>query len=77
MSVGSFHAWRMRQKSTTEVTTTVTQTTAATPTPTAVPGNDLTSLEVVKLMGNGTNLGNTMEAYGHASLGISADTSAL
>ncbi len=27
--------------------------------------NELTSLEVVRLMGNGTNLGNTLEAYNH------------
>lgn len=33
----------------------------------------LTALEVVELMGNGINLGNTMEAYGRASLGTSAD----
>lgn len=36
---------------------------------------DLTSLELVKLMGNGINLGNTMEAYGHLSLGTDADVS--
>lgn len=28
-------------------------------------GNSLTSLEVIRLMGNGTNLGNTLEAYNH------------
>ena len=28
--------------------------------------NDLTSLEVIRLMGNGTNLGNTLEAYNHS-----------
>lgn len=27
--------------------------------------NELTSLEVIRLMGNGTNLGNTLEAYNH------------
>ena len=27
--------------------------------------NDLTSLEVIRLMGNGINLGNTLEAYAH------------
>jgi endoglucanase len=37
---------------------------------------ELTSLELVKLMGNGINLGNTMEAYGHTDLGINADISA-
>ncbi|MDO5292858.1 MAG: glycoside hydrolase family 5 protein [bacterium] len=37
--------------------------------------DDLTSLEVVDLMGNGINLGNTMEAYGHAEKGITADVS--
>lgn len=36
----------------------------------------LTSVEVAKLMGNGINLGNTMEAYGHKSLGIKAEVSA-
>lgn len=29
-------------------------------------GNSLTSLEVIRLMGNGTNLGNTLEAYNHS-----------
>lgn len=37
---------------------------------------DLTALELTELMGNGINLGNTMEAYGHRSLGTKADTSA-
>ncbi len=37
---------------------------------------ELTSLEVVKLMGNGINLGNTMEAYGHFYLGTGAEVSA-
>lgn len=37
---------------------------------------DLTALEVAKLMGNGTNLGNTMEAYGHLELGTTAEVSA-
>ena len=36
---------------------------------------DLTATELTKLMGNGINLGNTMEAYGHISLGTKADTS--
>lgn len=36
---------------------------------------ELTSLELVKLMGNGTNLGNTMEAYGRNDLGLNADIS--
>ena len=36
-----------------------------TDTPTVSVGNDLTSLEVIRLMGNGTNLGNTLEAYNH------------
>lgn len=36
---------------------------------------DLTSIEVVNLMGNGINLGNTMEAYGHEDLGVTADVS--
>lgn len=45
-----------------------------------IPTNDdgvmreeLTSLELVKLMGNGINLGNTMEAYGRISLGTDAE----
>lgn len=38
--------------------------------------NDLTALEVSKLMGNGTNLGNTMEAFGRTELGLTADISA-
>lgn len=36
----------------------------------------LTSLEVAELMGNGINLGNTMEAYGRANLGVGAEVSA-
>lgn len=37
---------------------------------------DLTALEMVRLMGNGINLGNTMEAYGRVSLGLNADPTA-
>ena len=37
---------------------------------------DLTSIELTELMGNGINLGNTMEAYGHASLGTDAEATA-
>ena len=36
---------------------------------------ELTAVELTKLMGNGINLGNTMEAYGHASLGTNAAVS--
>lgn len=36
----------------------------------------LTSLEAAALMGNGINLGNTMEAYGRKSLGITARVTA-
>ena len=39
-----------------------------------VSGNDLTATEVIRLMGNGINLGNTLEAYNHKSyveLGLS------
>ena len=36
---------------------------------------ELTAVELTKLMGNGINLGNTMEAYGHASLGTGAPVS--
>ncbi len=35
----------------------------------------LNALEVADLMGNGTNLGNTMEAYGHTTEGINQDVS--
>lgn len=42
-----------------------TTTTAAPEAPTEEK-NDLTSLEVIRLMGNGTNLGNTLEAYNHS-----------
>ena len=31
--------------------------------------SELTALEVIKYLGNGINLGNTMEAYGHLDLG--------
>lgn len=34
---------------------------------------DLTAIELTDLMGNGINLGNTMEAYGHSSLGTDAE----
>ena len=37
---------------------------------------ELTSLEFVDLLGNGINLGNTMEAYGHTTLGTKAEVSA-
>jgi Endoglucanase len=37
---------------------------------------EITALDVAKLMGNGINLGNTMEAYGHVSLGVDAEPSA-
>ncbi len=33
------------------------------------------SIEVTRMMGNGINLGNTMEAYGHTSGGVNAATS--
>ncbi len=59
-----------------EVTTETAQTQAATP-ETAVAedtsSSELTALELTKLMGNGINLGNTMEAYGHTSIGIKSD----
>lgn len=35
--------------------------------------HDLTALELSKLMGNGINLGNTMEAYGHTSLSVDSE----
>ena len=36
---------------------------------------ELTATELTKLMGNGINLGNTMEAYGRATRGTGAPTS--
>jgi endoglucanase len=36
---------------------------------------DLTAVELTELMGNGINLGNTMEAYGRASYGVGAEVS--
>ncbi len=57
-----------------------TEAPAETPveTPTEEPAatdNVMTALELAKIMGNGINLGNTMEAYGHTSLGVGQDTS--
>lgn len=37
--------------------------------------DSITAIEMAYLMGNGINLGNTMEAYGRASVGVGADTS--
>lgn len=37
--------------------------------------NQLTAIEVAKLMGNGTNLGNTMEAFGRTTIGTDAAAS--
>jgi endoglucanase len=36
---------------------------------------DLTAVELIHLMGNGINLGNTMEAYGHREIGTDAPVS--
>lgn len=36
---------------------------------------ELNAVEVTELMGNGINLGNTMEAFGRADYGVGADTS--
>ena len=36
----------------------------------------ISSIELARLMGNGINLGNTMEAYGHNTPGIDAEISA-
>ncbi|MGN0298620.1 MAG: cellulase family glycosylhydrolase, partial [Lachnospiraceae bacterium] len=40
----------------------------------AMLNEDVTANEFVQLMGNGINLGNTMEAYGHVSPGIGQST---
>jgi len=37
--------------------------------------NEMTSLELTELMGNGINLGNTMEAYGRSQYGVGAEVS--
>lgn len=61
------------------VTPVATQEPTTAPTETPAPtdeSSDLTSLEVAELMGNGINLGNTMEAYGHKTLGVTAEVSA-
>ncbi len=61
-----------------ETVTPVVTVEPTTPTEAPAPtdeSSDLTSLEVVELMGNGINLGNTMEAYGRKELGIDADVS--
>ncbi|MFT4146758.1 MAG: glycoside hydrolase family 5 protein, partial [Mobilitalea sp.] len=61
------------------VTPVVTEAPTTAPTDAPAPtdeSSDLTSLEVVELMGNGINLGNTMEAYGHKTLGVTAEVSA-
>lgn len=73
------------QDASTEASTTIeknTQTQETSTNQTTIAGDDgsireaLTSLEVAELMGNGINLGNTMEAYGRASLGVGAEVSA-
>ena len=40
----------------------------------SVASDALTAIEVAKQMGNGINLGNTMEAYGHMDPGVGQDT---
>lgn len=68
------------------VTEAPIETEAPTEAPTEVPteapteapatsGNTMTALELAKIMGNGINLGNTMEAYGHTTLGVGLETS--
>ena len=54
-------------KETTDETADVQNTTTAEAVTEAAvtEGNNLTSLEVIGLMGNGINLGNTLEAYNH------------
>ncbi len=64
---------------------TVEPTKAAEPTQAPGPGSEadvlstylkeLNAIEVTELMGNGINLGNTMEAYGRANVGTAASTS--
>ena len=67
----------------TEPTATPEPTATTAPTEAPVPETDalstylkdLNAIEVTELMGNGINLGNTMEAYGRATYGVGADTS--
>ncbi len=59
------------------IETTTAEPETTTTSPSADSGDDgLTAIELTHLMGNGINLGNTMEAYGHTSIGVGADTSA-
>ena len=41
-----------------------------------IPTENTTALEMTQMMGNGINLGNTMETNGRVTLGTSADVSA-
>ena len=50
------------------------QTPEATEAPAADEGS-ITAVEMARLMGNGINLGNTMEAFGRTSVGVGADPS--
>lgn len=61
----------------TDVEATTSPDGAQTIAPSADPDEteELTAVELVKRMGNGINLGNTMEAYGHLDLGIKAEVS--
>lgn len=60
----------------TEKTTEVTEETVAVNTDTTeTTEEELSAVEVAKRMGNGINLGNTMEAYGHKTLGVAAEVS--
>ena len=45
------------------------------PSPVGTADSDLTALELAERMGNGINLGNTMEAFGRSSYGTNAATS--
>ena len=54
-----------KEEGTTDPSLTTTATSDAGAADVQPEGNELTSLEVVRLMGNGTNLGNTLEAYNH------------
>ncbi len=38
------------------------------------PYKDMNAIQFTEVMGNGINLGNTMEAYGHSSFGVSSPT---
>lgn len=62
------------QENTQEETSTQAQEESAVQETERAASDELTAIEVAKRMGNGINLGNTMEAYGHMDPGVGQDT---